>query len=264
MKTMNYLFTAVFVLLLGACSSENQPIEEDLAATDFRGRMAQENEEPQKILELDLHKYFIINQLAQLDFEKKQLEEQIDGGRKDLVPKLEFTMKSFADYEKQLIDIHEVICNYLEIIAKSLALKASMGDTKAEDELSKMDESLKACGIEISYRYFELNGIIPPGLGKTKTVGGCQIPGRDFKACDIPLQAGEYIILAEDRLDQLIITTEKGETVAKAELIGKSEVIDGNYEYAFELSSSIGTQLSIGVSKKDVNYNVPVKISEGF
>ena len=264
MKTMNYLLAIAFVFTVGSCSKEKPAENEDLAAVDFRGRMSHEIQEPQKILELDLHKFYVLNQLAKLDFEKRQLEELIDGGRKDLIPKLELTMKSFSEYETQLLDIQKAICSFLGFIADELAELASAGDSDAEKKLWEMDEKLKECGIEVSYAYFEISGVNYATLPKTNTVGGCKIPKRAFKACDVPLSLGGHIVLTNDRLDQIIIKSGKGQTIGKAELIGKSKVIDGYYEYALTIASSIGSQLSMEVSKKDEIYNVPIVVAEGI
>lgn len=87
MKTMNYLFMTVFILLLSACSTENQSVEEELSSVDFRGRKSQEKEKEHEeksqegpvYLELDLHQWALEYELHELRLELVRIEEEIES-----------------------------------------------------------------------------------------------------------------------------------------------------------------------------------------
>lgn len=263
MKTMNHLLAIALVFIMSSCSKETPIENKDLAETNLTGKIYQEKEETQEIFELDFRRNHVLGQLAILDYEKNKLNEKIEEGRKDLIPILELNMKNFEQFEEQLFDIQAIICHYLGLTAERLAARAAF-DSEAKQKLLAMDEVLKSCGIRVSYREWGNNKVLLPGLGKTKTVGGCKMPGRDFEACDLPLNGGMHTIIVDGKLNSLIITTENGETIGKAEFIGKSKYMDGFYEYGLDIPFEANSRLSIVVSKENLKYDVPIRVSEGF
>jgi len=76
MKTMNYLFTVVFVLLLSACSNESQNVELELQSTEVKGKKIQEGP---VYLELDLHQLALEYKLRELRLKLVQIEEEIES-----------------------------------------------------------------------------------------------------------------------------------------------------------------------------------------
>jgi len=75
MKKMNYLFSAVCVLIFSACTNESQSIEEDLLSTELRGR---ETQEQTYYLELDLHQSYLTWEEKQIQKKIIQLKEYIE------------------------------------------------------------------------------------------------------------------------------------------------------------------------------------------
>lgn len=73
---MNYLFTAAFVILLSACSTESQNEELDLQSTKAKGKEIQEGP---VYLELDLHQWALEYELHQLNLELVRIEEEIES-----------------------------------------------------------------------------------------------------------------------------------------------------------------------------------------
>ncbi len=260
---MNYFFIIALMFFGMSCSNQDLPENEELMAVEYRG-LTTEQEETQEIFELDLRQNYVLGQLAILDDEKKKLKEKIEEGREDLIPNLELNMKNFRQFEDQLFNLQEIICYHLKVKAEKLAARAHF-DADAKRKLLAMDEVLKSCGIEVSYSYWIGDYSLPaPRLGKTKTVGGCKMPGRDLEACDLPLIGGKHKLIVDDKLNSLILTTEDGKTIDEARFLGESKNMIGFFEYEIDLPFEVNSKVSLVVSKENLKYDVPIRISEGF
>jgi|GEM_PF-5259057 len=103
---MNYLVTVVFVLLLSACSTENQPIEEELEASKYR---AAETQEQTVYLELDFHQAFLVWEEQQIRDEIVRIEEELENegeGHELLEQLLQRLERNRVDHQRneQLLD----------------------------------------------------------------------------------------------------------------------------------------------------------------
>ena len=99
MKKMNYLFSAVCVLIFSACTNESQSIEEDLLSTELRGR---ETQEQAYYLELDFNKVSLEYEYELLKTEILSLYEEIEEGNTEQHERLEVALKELAGVEKNL------------------------------------------------------------------------------------------------------------------------------------------------------------------
>lgn len=92
MRTMNYVLTFALLVMLGSCSNETlaeseelAAANEELAATDFRGRIDQDRGSEEGVienvyLELHLHQLYLENRDAQLVLEIEEVMARLDAG----------------------------------------------------------------------------------------------------------------------------------------------------------------------------------------
>lgn len=72
---MNFLFTAAFALLMSACGTENQSIDEELESIKYRG---EENQDKTAYLEFEFHQAFLVWEEQQIRDEIVRIEELIE------------------------------------------------------------------------------------------------------------------------------------------------------------------------------------------
>jgi len=113
MKTMNYLFTAAFVILLTACSNESQNVELDLQSTKAKGKEIQEGP---VYLELDLHQWALEFRIHELRLELVRIEEEIESSEgfvsEELQGRMERVQRMIDEGRFEHERLSEVISEY--------------------------------------------------------------------------------------------------------------------------------------------------------
>lgn len=261
MKTMNYLFTAAFLFLLGACT--NEAPTQDLEATEYKSRwekqkeeaQEQEKEEPQEMYESDILQFHLLGKLNKLDRKKKDLEEEIEGGNKELIPSWESVTKEFDLTMLQINDSRKEACMILQFRKFFIEKQAQEGDPEAKKELEKINKGLENCGRK-TISIVEVFDF-PSFIRTEPETGGCQEPGPEFESCKMPIGEGTTVVIAKEGIESLILTTEMG--VYKAEYFGKSE-IQGFSKYLIDVPSFESGRISVSNGKEVYGVNVEISL----
>lgn len=241
MKTMNYLFTVVFVLLLGSCTNESHPVEEQLAATDFKSHKAQEQEETQEIFALDMRQYYVLGQIAFLERQRKEFEIGIETGNEKLIPELESTMRKIDDLTNELKEILATSCSFLKLRAQLLKTDVLLGKDGAREALEEVQRKLEKCPKKLDVLIdfaLETHEIIM-AITRGGDIGGACKPGIDWSTCHERMQEG---ILHINYLDnqsgghKVNYKTAGGKIISRGEMISEHPLIEGVQQMIIELS----------------------------
>lgn len=264
---MNFLITAVFALLLGACSSESQSVEEELSSTDFKGRKYQEKEknqekeETQEVYSLDLQQYYVLGQITKLENLKITLEEGIEGGNRKLISKLETTVKQLNINYDKLNKILDLTC--LKLKVRQMFLEKEMNNANDEyikvlqNELFDIAWKLKDCGKDATRYIVDLNKGSRYVAMSWK--GSRCSPSRDYK-CKMPMQ-GKILINLEEELakrTQPKFKEEGGKVISIGKIIGKHKDFNGMVQIELEI-----TKIKNGILEMDTEIGrieIPIEV----
>lgn len=238
MKTMSYLFTVVFVFLLGACTNEDQPVYEELIST--KG-MAQEQEETQAIFALDMRQYYVLGQLALLERQKNEFELGIEAGNEELITGLESIMGIMESYTNELMEILENSCSFLKLREQLLKTDVILGKDGAKESLEEVQRKLEKCPRKLDTLIGEAleTQMIILAIKRGGDIGGACEPGIDWSTCQERMQAGILLINYIDTQNggqEVNYKTTEGEIISRGEMIGEHPTIEGVQQMAIELS----------------------------
>lgn len=232
MKTMNYLVTAVFVLLLGACTNQDPSIDEELEATEFKGK---ENQEKQEVFELDLRQYFVLNNIEDLENQKRKFIEQIEGGNEKVLPQLERVIDQLRNNYSSLENILDNTCALLKMRFEVLTALAEEGNSGALDELLKIEGKLERCGISVEDYLFDLFEGHPVMFALS--IGSRCSPGHEWKCKNI-MNSGKLLINVEEELadrTEARFKTAGGEVISTGTIIGEHDELEGILQIELQL-----------------------------
>jgi hypothetical protein len=237
MKAMNYFFAVLFVLVMGACSNEDQSVDEELILT--KGR-AQESEVQQEVFELDLHQYSLLKELEGLYAQKIELESEIEDGDKDQIPLWESTVKLISKHSDALLSVLTNSCSYLRMRERILQIQLLSGDEQTKAELQEVREKLKKCPIELDSELnlaLETQTIILAIKGGG--IGGRCDPGEDW-TCLNEFERGILllnIVETQPGRTEVFLKNSYGEIIGQGEIIGEHRTLEGVTQVAIELQA---------------------------
>lgn len=265
MKTMNYVLAIALLFTVGSCSKETsvQDVEnEALAALEFRSRIDREEEKPQEVFELDLRQYHVLDEIGKLEQRKRNLEEEIERGNRNLLPDLEIVVKESQIYFENLNAVLESTCALLRI--RQLVVERQMNDANDENfrvlfqELFDINEKLKDCGKDgqdYVADVFEGKNIM-----YVMSWGSKCHPGQEFK-CKNLLNQGKLLINVEEELaerTQPSFKTDGGEIISNGKFIGHHEELEGIAQFELDLKNTKSGVLEIGTELEIIE--VPIEV----
>ncbi len=239
MRIMNYLLTIALVLMVGSCSKERPAENDDLAAVDFKSRIDQEKEKTQEVFELDLHQYQVLGQLATLERQKRELEEQIEGGDEKQIPVLETVMVKININTDFLKAIHESSCDYLRTEQRRLDKLVREGKKEHKSELEEVNKKVKQCDEGYTqtplYIYPPLPRVSGEGGG-----GGCFDTGPEMGGCKHILNEGKLLINtldSQEEVRRVQLQTMQGEVISEGNPLGKHSTLEGVSQIGIEITA---------------------------
>jgi hypothetical protein len=245
MKTMNFLFTMVFAILIGACTNETQTTEEELSSIDLKGKKSQEKEENQKeeeegedgpvYFEWDLH-------LIALSSDIMQIEEEIEtfeGNPASLHLKLE---RKQTELEKLRNEVNKIVDEWVESGKMDYFLnRAADNEVLSQNQSNSLSEYLRRvprlgpgrpgfpCGEESRCNLILNNATTIFVLGKKNVGFGATVNGE---------LCGEFDELnpVDGFEGEIFLTGYQGEEGCADKLRVKGEDADGNtFSYGVQL-----------------------------
>lgn len=234
---MHYLLSFVLLFVIGSCSKEAPAENEELAAIDFRSRIDQVDERPQEVFKLDLHQYFVLAQLAELERQKRALEEEIEGGNRKKIPILESVMGQISSYDSTLASILDRSCSFLKFREQQLKMEIILGNKDAREALEEVQRKLRGCGLSLpGYKREALETLILAVRVGGKVGGNCE-PGIEFDRCIPKMDSGMLLVNSIDAQDGTEVTfkTTDGRVISGGKLTGEHAELEGVWQTAIEL-----------------------------
>lgn len=256
---MNYLLTIALLFLVGSCSKDTPAENEDLASVEYKSRMNQiETNVSQEVFELDLHQYHTLAQIAKLKERKRRLEVEIEGGNENLIPVLESVVIDLRTNYGILDGTLDLTCILLKLRYEILVPQVSEGNTVALDELLRIKEALKDCGIAVEDYLNEVFEGHP--IMYLMSWGSKCSPGREWK-CKNMMDQGKLLLNIEERLANrttLRFKSATGEEISNGRMVGNHGQLRGIVQFEIELR-----QIEIGIleiSNENGRYEIPVEV----
>lgn len=269
MKTMNYLLAFALIFTVGSCSKETSVQDgenEELAAVEYKSRMDKEKEEnqekkeeDQEVYALDLEQYFVLGQIGKLENRKRTLVEDIEGGNRKLIPKMEATVNQLDDFYGKLNKILELTCAALRL--RQIDLENQWENATDDSTKEKISEEL----FDISWKLMDCGNdvreyIVDPNKMVMMSFGSRCSPARDYK-CKMPILQGKLLINVEDRLAKLTqprLKTNDGEVISTGKIVGNHGELKGMAQIELEIKNMENGILEIGTEMGLIE--VPIEI----
>lgn len=252
---MNYLLTAIFVLMLGSCTKENQAADEELRTTRLTGEKYPERQE---VFELDLKQYAVLNSVEDLENQKSELMEQIEAGNEELLPELESVVGELRTNYSALGNILESTCTVLRLRFAVLTEQLEEGDLEALDELSDIEGKLEKCGIDVGNYLFEIFEGHP--VIYAAVIGSRCSPGHEWKCKNI-MNQGKLLINVEEELAERTearFKTADGEVISTGRMVGVHDDLEGILQIELELHQI--DEGIVEISNGNGYFEVPIEV----